>query len=84
MQWPRKPATCRRRTVDNKEFLSNNVNSFLVLIYLTVIKDTDIRSKENGYIYVCMYTCMCAYARQVSKHLYQTSQYLCLTKSIGL
>jgi len=61
MQWPKKPATCRRQAVDNKEFLCNSVNSFLVLIYLTVIKDTDIRSKKNGYIYVCMYTCMCAY-----------------------
>lgn len=86
MQWPKKPAVCRKKTVDNNKFLSNSVNSFLVLIYLRVIKDTDVRSKENGYIYVFMRTCMCAcmYARQVSKHLYQTSQYLCLSKSIRL
>jgi len=86
VQWPKKPAICRKKTVDNKKFLSNSVNSFLVLIYLRVIKDADVRSKENGYIYVFMHTCICAYmyARQVSKHLYQTSQYLCLSKSIRL
>jgi hypothetical protein len=31
---------------------------------------------------MCM--CACVYTRQVPKNLYQTSQYLCLTKSIRL
>jgi hypothetical protein len=84
MQWPKKPATCRRQTVDNKEFLSNSVNSLLVLIYLTVIQDTDIKSKRmdiitNACIPVCVRICTQEKFRNIC---YQTSLYLCLTKSM--